>query len=150
MMSSQSTMSLQAVRWAAIGSVFVNLGIHLALAPDHLEEKFYIGVLFIIGSALLCMVAVGLASDHDRWRTPAWTGGGLVCAVEFLAFVFSRTTGLPGGYKETWLGETEDLLGLISLFVELVFITAAVVSLTRARRPGTPPMPVHDRTAQLA
>lgn len=138
------------LRWVAIMAAFLNLGIHLAMAPDHLEEKFYIGVLFIIGSALLGMVMVGLGTDRDRLRTIAWTGGSIVCATEFVLFVVSRTSGLPGGYKEGWAGSAENLLGLSSLFVELVFIACACGALTRSHRAGTVPMPLHDRTAPLA
>lgn len=78
--------SRSSARWIAITAVFVNLGIHLAMAPDHLEEKPYIGILFVIGSALLGAIMVGLSTDRDRLRSPAWIGGALVCAVE-----------LPGG-----------------------------------------------------
>lgn len=141
-----------AVRWTAIAAAFVNLGIHLSMAPDHLTEQLYIGILFVIGSALLGAVMVGLASDRDRLRTPAWVGGALVCAAEFILFVFSRTTGLPQGYHETWAASTEDLLGLASLGVELLFVGCAAFSLTResSHRPQPAWLKVHDRTAPLA
>lgn len=145
-----STVQRELVRWTAIAAVFVNLGIHLALAPDHLEEKLYIGVLFVIGSALLGPVMVGLASDRDRLRTPMWLLGSVICAVEFVLFCLSRTTGLPGGYQEEWLGSTENYLGLASLFVELVFVGAALASLTSTRSAGQTAMPLHDRTAPLS
>ncbi len=139
-------------RWIAIGAAFCNLGIHLAMVPDHLAEMLYIGILFIIGSALLGMVMVGLATDRDRLRTIAWVGGSLVCAVEFILFVLSRTVGLPMGYKEGWLG-IEGMLGLSSLFVEVLFIACAAVSLSRvpARHEfrQTRVLPWHDRTALL-
>lgn len=143
------------VRWTAITAAFVNLAIHLVLVPMHLAEMLYIGVLFVIGSGLLGMVMVGLASDRDRLRTSAWVGGTLVSAVESVLFVLSRTTGLPGGYHETWATSTEDLLGLTSLAVEVVFIACAVVSVARDPHPlaaGTSNsrMPLHDRTAPLA
>ncbi|MGH3436301.1 MAG: hypothetical protein ACRDRN_07510 [Sciscionella sp.] len=144
---------LVVLRWVAIAAAFVNLGIHLAMVPDHLAEKLYIGILFVIGSALLGMVMVGLASDRDRLRTPAWIGGGLVCAVEFILFVISRTAGLPQGYHEAWAAAPEDLLGLASLFVELVFIIGAAASLTatpRSAETATNWLPLHDRTAPLA
>lgn len=140
-------------RWVAIAAAFINLGIHLAMAPDHLAETLYIGVLFIVGSALLGMVMVGLASDRNQLRTPAWVVGVLVCAVEFVMFVLSRTTGLPQGYHETWASTTEDWLGLASLFVEVVFVACAAASLTTKPQLAVSPagwLPVHDRTAPLA
>lgn len=137
-------------RWVAVGAAFVNLGIHLAMVPDHLAEELYIGVLFIIGSALLGAVMVGLGSDHNSLRTLAWTGGSLVCAVEFVLFVLSRTTGLPGGYLEGWTGSIENYLGLSSLFVELLFIGCAAVSLSPSPEPRSIRwMPWYDRTAPL-
>ncbi|MBS1847893.1 MAG: hypothetical protein JST73_06400 [Actinobacteria bacterium] len=138
------------IRWIAISAVFVNLGIHLAMAPDHLAEKFYIGVLFLVGSVFLALVAVGLSTDRDRPRTLAWLVGGVVCAVEIALFVISRTTGLPEGYKEGWLGSTENYLGLVSLSVEALFIGCAVVSLTRiANQTGRSTFGFRDRTAPL-
>lgn len=141
-------------RWVAVGAAFVNLGIHLALSPAHLSEKPYIGVLFVIGSALLGLVVVGLSADRDRLRTAAWLLGGVVCAVMFVSFLFSRTTGLPLGYHEGWTGQPEDLLGLASLALELGFLGCAAASLTPARPvvvgPGTAArLPLHDRTAPL-
>ncbi|MBV9012509.1 MAG: hypothetical protein JO272_10750 [Pseudonocardiales bacterium] len=139
-----------ALRWVAIAAAFINLDIHLVLTSDHLTEKLYIGVLFVIGSALLGLVVIGLASDRDRLRTAAWIGGSVICAVEFILFVLSRSTGLPGGYLEDWLGATEDLLGLACLFVELVFLGCAAACLTTtAGRPQAAWVPLHDRSAPL-
>ncbi|MBO0788265.1 MAG: hypothetical protein J2P33_19560 [Actinobacteria bacterium] len=140
------------LRWIAIAAAFVNLGIHLSMAPDHLAEKLYIGILFVIGSALLGAVMIGLASDRDRLRTAAWAGGALVCAAEVILFVLSRTTGLPQGYHEAWAAAPEDLLGLASLAVELLFIGCAALSLSRTesgRRPHADWLMIHDRTAPL-
>lgn len=143
-------------RWIAIAASFVNLGIHLALSPAHLIEQRYIGVLFVIGSGLLGLVMIGLSTDRDRVRTAAWLLGAVVSAVMFVSFVVSRTTGLPLGYHEAWAAAPEDLLGLASLALELVFLGCAAASLrvTRATRPVTAtthrfPVPVHDRTAPL-
>lgn len=144
------------IRWAAIAASFINLGIHLALSPEHLIEKPYIGVLFVIGSGLLGLVTIGLSTDRDRLRTSAWLLGAVVNAVMFVSFLFSRTTGLPLGYHEAWAAAPEDLLGLASLFLELVFLACAAASLrvSRAPRPTTTaahrfPVLVHDRTAPL-
>lgn len=146
--------ALSAARWTAIAATFVNLGIHLSLAPAHIGEMPYVGVLFVIASLVLGAVMVGLASDHDSMRTPAWIVGSIVCALELILFVVSRTSGLPLGYRETWTGSVEDLLGLGSLFVELVFVVCAAASL--GTEPRTAPgrravawLPWHDRTAPL-
>lgn len=141
-------------RWVAIAAAFLNLAIHLALTPDHLSEELYIGVLFVIASGLLGMVVVGLASDHDRLRAPAWIGGVAICALQSIAFLVSRTAGLPLGYHEAWTGTSEDLLGLASVFLELLFIVCAAGSLRRrahysARRAPRPWWILHDRTAPL-
>ncbi|MGH3439759.1 MAG: hypothetical protein ACRDRN_25315 [Sciscionella sp.] len=147
--------TLSVARWIAITATFVNLGIHVAMAPDHIGEMLYIGVLFVIGSALLGAVMIGLSSDHESMRTPAWVGGSIVCAVEALLFVVSRTAGLPLGYHEGWTGSIENLLGLCSLFVEVSFIACALISLTRAtardqgRHPLVRWLPWRDRTAPL-
>lgn len=147
--------SLSVARWTAIAATFVNLGIHLELAPAHIAEMLYVGVLFVLASVALGAVMVGLSSERDSLRTPAWIAGSIVCALEFILFVLSRTSGLPLGFRETWTGSTEDLLGLASLFVELVFIVCALASLSTEPRtePSTGPvarLPWHDRTAPLA
>lgn len=129
-MGSMTARLVSATRWTAVTAVFVNLGIHLSMAPDHLAEKLYVGILFLIGSVLLGAVMIGLASDRDRLRTAAWAGGALVCAAEVVLFVISRTIGLPQGYHEAWTATPEDLLGLASLAVELLFIGCAALSLT--------------------
>lgn len=152
--SGNATRPIGALRWVGVAAAFVNLGIHLAMAPDHIAEQPYIGVMFVIGSALLGMVMVGLSSDRDRLRTLGWTGGTVVCTAEFVLFVFSRTTGLPAGYHETWASGVEDFLGLASLFVEVVFVGCAAASLTRTSPRDESSgwlrwLPLHDRTAPL-
>lgn len=146
---------LPAVRWAAIAATVVNFDIHVALAINHGRESLYIGVLFVIGSALLGAVAAGLSSDRDSRRTVAWAGGSIVCAGEFILFIASRTIGLPAGYHETWARTTEDRLGLVSLFTELVFMACAAASLARGPQHRTTKHPLagrlrwHNRTAPL-
>lgn len=76
-------------------TAFLNLGIHVYLSPMHLQEKFYIGVLFLIGSAALAVVVVGLATDRDRPRTLAWLVGFATSVVMLIAFVLSRTMACP-------------------------------------------------------
>lgn len=144
------------LRWVAIIVAFLNLGIHVYLIPMHLQEKFYIGVLFGIGSVALAVAIVGLATDRDRVRTLAWLLGSGTSLVMLIAFVLSRTVGLPGGYLETWAQSPEDIMGLTSLGLELVFVSCCLASITTHRRiattAATPPdwLRLHDRTAPLA
>ncbi|MFF4791560.1 hypothetical protein ACFY2M_17750 [Streptomyces sp. NPDC001276] len=53
-----------------------NAVLHTLLIPDHLEEKFYIGVLFAVGSAV--MLAVALALAITKRPLAAWLTGALV------------------------------------------------------------------------
>ena len=149
----------RSLRWVAIVVAFLNLGIHVYLAPMHLEEKLYIGVLFLVGSAALGVVVVGLATDRDRLRTLAWLLGFAASGAMFVAFVLSRTIGLPGGYLEPWAASTEDVLGLVSLALELIFCGCCIASITtdgaaRNLTSGATSehhvLPLHDRTAPLA
>lgn len=145
---------IASLRWVAIVAAFLNLGIHVYLSPMHLEEKLYIGVLFLVGSAALAVTIVGLASDRDRMRTIAWGLGSATSMVMLIAFILSRTVGLPGGYLEPWSSEAEDILGLISLGLEVVFFGCCLASITRGRTSVAVGqsrwLPFHDRTAPLA
>ena len=104
--------------------------IHFALTPDELEEMTYVGVLFIVSGVGATVAAIGI------WRSglrAAWAVGALVCVCTFAGFVLSRTTGLPGGYKE----ETWDGVGLLSLALEAGFVVlyAVVQAVSQRRRP---------------
>ncbi len=66
----------------------------------HLEEKFYIGVLFTIGNVASFVAMLLLIGE--RLRAIGWLLGAATSVAQFAGFVVSRTIGLPGGYKETW------------------------------------------------
>lgn len=111
-------------------AAFLTMGIHMYLAPMHLEEKPYIGVAFLIGSAALAVSIVGLVSDRERTRTAAWLLGAATSLMMSIAFLLSRTVGLPGHYLETWDSQPEDVLGLVTLGLELLFCGCCLGSLT--------------------
>jgi hypothetical protein len=114
-------------RWLASLAIVGVIAIHQVLTPMHLEEKPYIGVLFIVGNVLL-VVALGLMFS-GRYETAGWLLAAAVCAGELLGFVLSRTVGLPMDYHGTWLAETEDYLGLASVLCEAVVLTVAAIRL---------------------
>jgi hypothetical protein len=136
-------------RWAAVAAIEGVIVIHLVLTPMHLTEEPYVGVLFVVGNALLLVAMALLFSGHHQ---PAgWLLGVAVCLGELVGFVLSRTVGLPMHYHGTWAAEPEDYLGLASLLCEIVFLTVAVARLravpaparwTNLLRPtATPPRP---------
>jgi hypothetical protein len=98
----------------AVALLLVTAAAHLYLAPEHLEEMPYIGVLFILGGGA-SLLAAGWLLLRD---TPlAWAAGGMLCAGMLLALVLSRTTGLPS-FKEEGL----EPLAALCLVDEALFI----------------------------
>ena len=115
----------------AAATTAVNVGIHAALTPMHLEEMPYIGVLFILGN--VAVVASFILIVIRRTRLLGWALAAATSAAEIGAFLASRTIGLPHGYKETWSLATENVLGYVCVVVEAVTITVALAQLLRAR-----------------
>ncbi|MER5687449.1 hypothetical protein [Streptomyces sp. NPDC002205] len=132
-MSTRATES--ALRGAGALCALSSAILHLILVPSHLEEKPYIGVLFLVGSLALIYVTLGLARHNPA---PAWLVGTLVSIGMIVGFTLSRTIGLPGGYKEDgW----EPPYGILSMIAEIVFVLAFAAWLN-ARPAGrlTPPL----------
>ncbi|MEU5539680.1 hypothetical protein [Streptomyces sp. NPDC020362] len=103
----------------AVSCAVANAALHTLLVPDHLEEMFYIGLLFAAGSAVMLVVAVALVAL--RRPVAAWLTGVLVSLGMIVGFALSRTVGLPGGYYEDgW----EAPYGPLSLLVEALFVVA--------------------------
>jgi hypothetical protein len=98
--------------------------IHAVEAPDYLKEKAYVGALFIAAAVGSALVVAWLWTRSDP---RAWGLGALIAVGCFAGFVLSRTTGLPGGFKE----EEWEPLGIVSLIVEAGFVG---VALSRLRR----------------
>lgn len=85
--------------------------LHLVLAPEYLDEKTYIGVLFVLGGLTALALAGVLLRVHDR---PAWAASGLVAAGMAVGFILSRTVGLPGFHESEW-----ELSGVVSVLLEV-------------------------------
>ena len=90
--------------------------LHLLLAPEYLQEKAYIGALFILGGLGSLAVAARLWTRHDR---QAWMLGALIAAGMAAGFILSRSIGLPGFHESDW-----ELSGIVSLLLEAGFIGA--------------------------
>ncbi|MBG7701558.1 hypothetical protein HCJ76_26585 [Streptomyces sp. MC1] len=115
-----------------------NVVLHGLLVPDHLEEKFYVGLLFALGSAVMLIVAAALVTS--RRPMAAWFTGALVSLGMIVGFLLSRTVGLPDGYHEPgW----EPPYGPLSLIVEGLFVLAFLTWIGRSQTTAVAPAPPH-------
>jgi hypothetical protein len=123
-------MSHVTIRRGAAGFLGATGALHLILAPEYLGEKAYIGVLFILGGIAALAIAARLWRTSDRL---AWTLGAAAAAGMAVAFVLSRSVGLPGFHPHDW-----EPSGILSVLIELGFLAAwAVHELRAAPRAGS-------------
>lgn len=96
-------------------------GAHAGLVPAHLNDEPRLGVAFLIAAVLLAAAAMAVAAwPMDRRIT---TGAGLLLAGLMLAYLATRTTGIP------WLDpepESLDAVGIATNLVESLGVLAAL------------------------
>ena len=117
-------MSTLPIRGTTVSDTLVGAGIslivivgliHLINSPGDLEEGSYTGLLYLANFVGALTAAIGIY----RGRSWGWSLGALVAGGAFVAYVISRTVGLPGlPVEEEWL----EPLGLLSLLVEALFV----------------------------
>lgn len=104
--------------------------IHLAFAPEHLEEYLPLGIGFVAAGVLQLMWAAALAvRDSSRWLI----AGGALSLAFVGVYLMSRTVGLPLG-PEAFEAEAFGLSDAICCALELPVGLAAIAL---ARRPGS-------------
>jgi hypothetical protein len=108
---------------AIVGLAGVAL-IHVLDAHDTFVSAPYKGWLYV-GLIIGCLVAAGRLLNFDESRT--WLAAGLLPLGALVAFVISRTVGLPNGADD--IGNWWEPLGLASLFAEgaLVVLSSYVL-----------------------
>jgi hypothetical protein len=108
------------VRITAALALAADIAIHADLAPDHLKEVPYLGALFVELCVLLTAVLIGVifAPRLDI----VWIGGAALSGGAAVAFIISRTVGLPDVH-ETWT--SDGGLGLASLPAAAIFLICA-------------------------
>ena len=113
---------------AVVGLAGVAL-IHLLDAHDTFVSSPVQGWLYVG----LITGTLGTAAVLARRSDPrAWAAALLLPLGAFLAFVYARTIGLPGGADD--IGNWWEPLGLASLFVEAAVIAVAATVLSEKRR----------------
>lgn len=117
----------------------VSAGIHAGLVPEHLEEMPLLGVSFIL--AVLSLIAVGVAvGSHPRSQLPASLAALLFGALT-LAYVASRTTGLPFLEPDP---EVVDSIGIVTVAVQVTGAAAALWLTREASRQRSVPAETPD------
>jgi hypothetical protein len=131
----------KSMTWAGIALILATGLIHLLNAPDSFEEATYKGLLFVANGAGAAVAAFGIYRGVKSW---GWGLGLLVAGGALVAYILSRTIGLPGleAEPDAWF----EPLGLASLIAEGLFIgvAASAFSLSAQRLDGAALRPQVD------
>jgi hypothetical protein len=116
------------MKWLAIAAILGTGLVHVVEARDAFGDATYKGLLFIGNGVGALAAAIGIYRDQ---RARGWLLGLLVTGGAILAYVASRTIGLPGlpAEPDTWL----EPMGVASLLCETLFVSLFTV--TRKARP---------------
>jgi hypothetical protein len=139
------------LRRAAVVGVLGIAVTHLFEVGGKLKEVPYQGVLFV--ALIAACAGLALLSRVIAPRT-WWTGVLAVSALPFVAFILSRTAGLPGGKDDigAW-GEWSGLASLVFEGVTAILAVRALQLLTSAagalRAPARRPASRPARVGQL-
>src|SRR5258706_8853989 len=118
------------VKWLAIVVILGAGLIHALDARDAFGEATYKGLLFVGNGVGAVVAAIGI---HRNQRALGWLLGLLIAGGAILAYVASRTIGLPGlpAEPDAWL----EPMGVASLLCETVFVI--LFAMTRKGGPDT-------------
>ena len=111
------TTSSPAVKWLAIAAILGTGLIHALEAQDAFGEATYKGLLFVGNAAGSLVAAIGI---YRSQRMAGWLLGLFVAGGAIIAYVASRTIGLPGlpAEPDAWL----EPMGVASLACEGLFV----------------------------
>ena len=118
-----------AARWPAIAALLVAAAAHIPVIAPHLAEAPYIGALFIALTVACLILAAALCIADTR---TVWDLTILVAGLAVLAYVLSRTVGLPEIGDD--VGNWAEPLGLVSIISESVAVLCGCMA--SARRPA--------------
>ncbi len=118
--------AMRGLTWTGILLILIVGAIHAIESPDYFSEATYLGWLFVANAVGAVVAAFGIYRG-EAW---GWGLGFLISAGAFIAYIVSRTVGLPGapGLAQESLFETA---GLISLIIEALFVIAFVAWTSR-------------------
>jgi hypothetical protein len=111
-------------------SCAMSAGVHGALVADHLHESALLGVAFGVDALLLALGAVVVNGGRGSSRRVASVA--VLLAATAVAYLLSRTTGIAWLVPEV---EPVDGLGAVITLIELLGVTACLLTLLRRERP---------------
>ncbi len=111
------------VKWLAIAAILATGLIHVVEARDAFGDATYKGLLFLGNGAGALVAAIGIYRDQ---RALGWLLGLLIASGAILAYVASRTIGLPGlpAEPDAWF----EPAGVASLLCETLFVILFAVT----------------------
>jgi hypothetical protein len=115
------------LRMAGVALISLVGLIHLLVTPEYFGFAAYLGLLIFANFVGSMVSAVGIYQG----RVWGWVLGAMMAGGAFLAYIESRTLGLPG--LPSWEPFTEPP-GLLSLLLEAAFVGLAAYVLGRKRR----------------
>jgi hypothetical protein len=120
------------IKWLAIVVILGAGLIHVMEARDSFSEATYKGILFLGNGAGALVAAIGI---YRNQRALGWWLGLFIAGGAILAYVASRTIGLPGlpAEPDAWF----EPMGVASLLCETVFVIC--FAMTRKGSPGAIP-----------
>jgi hypothetical protein len=111
-------------KWVASFLLLVAAATHIPLIPEHLEEAPYVGWGFILLSVVCIVLAVAIVLVDNPG---VWLLSGAVCLAAVVAFLASRTVGLPQIGDD--VGNWSEPLGIPAVAAELLMAALAYVHL---------------------
>jgi hypothetical protein len=114
------------IKWLAIAAILATGLIHVLEAQDAFGDATYKGLLFVGNGVGALAAAIGI---YRNQRALGWLLGLLIAGGAIVAYVASRTIGLPGlpAEPDAWL----EPMGVASLLCETLFVILFVMT----RRP---------------
>ncbi|WP_020498719.1 hypothetical protein [Sciscionella marina] len=125
------------LRWPVMIMLLVSALAHIPVVAPELRETPYVAALFLL---LILADLVLIAALFLRDSAAAWTLTALTTGLAALAYVLSRTVGLPALYN--YIGDWVSVPGLVSLASEAIGCVLAVFVLIR--HPATAAIPAAE------
>ena len=113
-------------QWCASFLLVVAAAAHIPLIQDHLKEAPYVGWGFILLSVTCLVLAVAMLFLESPG---VWLLSGAVCLAAVMAFLASRTVGLPQIGDD--VGNWTDPMGFPAVTSEVLMTALAAVHLRR-------------------